>query len=140
MTQKILKIAFFFSFFRNVHLWDTDYMTNYDRFLEKVKEDETSFRPLGEKVHEYSLNDGKDQFEIYKVKKKKKKIRWCGACSMCSTHTDVLLTHLYCKSHHSAVRSSERITSACNFSCFCTLRAPATLTPKMTNGTFTRCK
>ncbi|KAI8580779.1 hypothetical protein K450DRAFT_235937 [Umbelopsis ramanniana AG] len=52
-----------------------DYMTNYDRFLEKVKEDEASFRPLGEKVHEYSLNDGKDQFEIYKSSFSSEKFR-----------------------------------------------------------------
>ena len=63
-------------------------MTNYDRFLEKVKEDETLFRPLGEKVHEYSLNDGKDQFEIYKVKK------YMVWCMQHVRHTDVLLTHI----------------------------------------------
>lgn len=51
-------------------MWSTDYTTNYDQFIEKVKEDEKTFRPYGEKVHEYSLNDGKDHFEIYKVNSK----------------------------------------------------------------------
>lgn len=51
-------------------MWSIDYTTNYDQFIEKVKEDEKSFRPYGEKVHEYSLNDGKDHFEIYKVNSK----------------------------------------------------------------------
>ncbi|GAB5588337.1 histone acetyltransferase 1 [Umbelopsis nana] len=52
-----------------------DYTTNYDQFIDTVKEDEKSFRPHGEKVHEYSLNDGKDRFEIYKASFSSEKFR-----------------------------------------------------------------
>ncbi|KAI8897822.1 acyl-CoA N-acyltransferase [Globomyces pollinis-pini] len=30
---------------------------NYDQFLVKVKEDERSFKPMGEKIHEYQINN-----------------------------------------------------------------------------------
>lgn len=47
-----------------------DVSTNYDQFVDIVKQDYKSFKPLGEKIEEYSRenSDGSvDHFEIYKV-------------------------------------------------------------------------
>ncbi|KAI9260837.1 acyl-CoA N-acyltransferase [Sporodiniella umbellata] len=44
-------------------------LSNQDRFYEQVMKDHQQFKPLGEKVHEYSREglDGEEQFEIYKT-------------------------------------------------------------------------
>ncbi|CAO3626038.1 unnamed protein product [Cunninghamella blakesleeana] len=46
-----------------------DITTNYDAFLQGVQEDMISFKPIGEKIHEYQLenDEGEEEtFEIYK--------------------------------------------------------------------------
>ncbi|KAG2184807.1 hypothetical protein INT43_000720 [Umbelopsis isabellina] len=52
-----------------------DYKTNHDQFTEKVRQDAKEFRPIGEKVHEYSLKDGQEHFEIYKSSFSSEKFR-----------------------------------------------------------------
>ena len=47
-----------------------DYITNFDMFMETVRTDAAEFRPLGEKVHEYTVREERAveaEFEIYKV-------------------------------------------------------------------------
>ncbi|GBB87356.1 hypothetical protein RclHR1_01380018 [Rhizophagus clarus] len=45
-----------------------DYITNYDAFLQTVHEDAYSFKPMGEKITEYRLEEGDDViYEIYRA-------------------------------------------------------------------------
>lgn len=53
------------------------YLTNQDSFIDSVKTDHIQFKPIGEKIHEYTreVKHGNEHFEIYKVKRKKKIIK-----------------------------------------------------------------
>ena len=47
-----------------------DCFSNYDEFVRAVQEDAESFRPMGEKIHEYSREsstDGEEHYEIYRT-------------------------------------------------------------------------
>ncbi|KAG2224983.1 hypothetical protein INT45_000104 [Circinella minor] len=47
-----------------------DCFSNYDEFVRAVQEDAESFRPIGEKIHEYSRESsesGEEHFEIYRT-------------------------------------------------------------------------
>ncbi|RGB35623.1 acyl-CoA N-acyltransferase [Rhizophagus diaphanus] len=45
-----------------------DYITNFDTFLQTVNENAYSFKPMGEKITEYRLEEGKDIiYEIYRA-------------------------------------------------------------------------
>ncbi len=48
-----------------------NYTTNYDQFLDTVEKDRFAFRPMGEKVNEYTITNkqtGEEEiFEIYMV-------------------------------------------------------------------------
>lgn len=50
------------------------YLTNQDSFIDSVKTDHIQFKPIGEKIHEYTreVKHGNEYFEIYKVKREKK--------------------------------------------------------------------
>lgn len=47
------------------------YLTNHNEFIDAVRNDYSTFKPLGEKIHEYTRekDDGSvETFEIFKVK------------------------------------------------------------------------
>lgn len=47
-----------------------DFLTNHNKFIDVVRNDYTTFKPLGEKIHEYTRenDDGSvEKFEIFKV-------------------------------------------------------------------------
>lgn len=47
---------------------EKDYITNYDTFLQTVNKDAYSFKPMGEKITEYRLEEEEDiVYEVYKV-------------------------------------------------------------------------
>ncbi|CEI87586.1 hypothetical protein G6F70_005007 [Rhizopus microsporus] len=53
------------------------YITKQDDFIEAVKRDHTTFRPIGEKIHEYTRDGekGEEHFEIYKCSFANQKFR-----------------------------------------------------------------
>ncbi|CAO3617074.1 unnamed protein product [Cunninghamella echinulata] len=46
-----------------------DTTTNYDAFLQGVQQDITSFKPLGEKVYEYQLENDQGEEEVFEIYK-----------------------------------------------------------------------
>lgn len=107
-----------------------DCIGNADEFTRVVLEDAKTFKPIGEKIHEYSRegDQGEDEhFEIYKVR-----LFWLR-----------MFAYAYwnlCGRHHSAIPSFENTINACNSLYYSTLRDQAISKMMMRNGRYIPCK
>lgn len=108
-----------------------DCIGNADDFTRVVLEDAKTFRPIGEKVHEYSRegDQGQDEhFEIYKVKSLGSKV-----CSY-------ILNWDMWDRHHSVIPSFENTINACNSLYYYTLKDQVTSRMMTRNGRYTPCE
>lgn len=104
------------------------YLTNHDEFIDVVRSDFTSFKPLGEKIYEYTRendNGSVENFEIFKVRELIKRYLVFRLMCLCPYYRI-----------HSQMPNLESTIHVCSCLFYYLLKDPAILKMTMKNGRF----